>query len=56
MMTESIEQVIKDNLENYATYDKDKSLWNFYYDDLYELIDKVLGEFEERYLEMIARR
>lgn len=48
-MPGSIELVIKDNLEKYATYDNDKSLWSFYYGDLYELINKVLGEYEERY-------
>lgn len=49
-MTESIELIIKDNLEKYADYDVDSSRWNIYYDDLYELIDKVLVEFYERYL------
>ena len=50
-MPESIENIIKENLENYADYDENTSRWQFYYDDLHELFDKVLNEFEERFLE-----
>lgn len=55
-MPESIENIIKENLENYADYDEDTSRWQFYYDDLYELFDKVLNEFEERFLERMKNK
>lgn len=55
-MPESIENIIKENLENYGDYSEDTSRWQFYYDDLYELFDKVLNEFEERFLERMKNK
>lgn len=55
-MPESIENIIKENLENYGDYNEDTSRWQFYYDDLYELFDKVLNEFEERFLERMKNK
>ena len=55
-MTESIEQIVQENLQKCADYDESSSQWHIYYDDLYELIDTVLAEFSERSEEAKLRK